>query len=212
MKKAFTLIELMIVVAIIAIIAAIAIPNLLESKKAANEGNGGTSLKAYATNQVTYQSNNYSASANNSSAYGAYTANGIAPEVAKLFCTTWQGLGGTSANIHQDAVGNNLQLIPIPFGNADAAATAYNGYWYLDVTDANAAVLTTKNLRFDHGLIAQPAQYGTTGTNTFIIDGRGTVYMRDTGVVGTSGIDGAGATTWPTAAQLTGAAAIWSTW
>ncbi|MDF1661166.1 MAG: prepilin-type N-terminal cleavage/methylation domain-containing protein, partial [Planctomycetota bacterium] len=30
MKKAFTLIELMIVIAIIAIIAAIAIPNLLE--------------------------------------------------------------------------------------------------------------------------------------------------------------------------------------
>ena len=59
MKKAFTLIELMIVVAIIAIIAAIAIPNLLESKKAANESNGGSSLKAYGTAQVTYQTNNY---------------------------------------------------------------------------------------------------------------------------------------------------------
>lgn len=33
MRNAFTLIELMIVIAIIAIIAAIAIPNLLESKK-----------------------------------------------------------------------------------------------------------------------------------------------------------------------------------
>ena len=36
-KKGFTLIELMIVVVIIAIIAVIAVPNLLESRKAANE-------------------------------------------------------------------------------------------------------------------------------------------------------------------------------
>ena len=37
MKNTFTLIELMIVIAIIAIIAAIAIPNLVEARKAGNE-------------------------------------------------------------------------------------------------------------------------------------------------------------------------------
>lgn len=46
MNKAFTLIELMIVIAIIAIIAAIAIPNLLESRITANEAAAATSLKS----------------------------------------------------------------------------------------------------------------------------------------------------------------------
>jgi prepilin-type N-terminal cleavage/methylation domain-containing protein len=46
MRKAFTLIELMIVIAIIAIIAAIAIPNLLESRITANEAGAATSLKS----------------------------------------------------------------------------------------------------------------------------------------------------------------------
>jgi prepilin-type N-terminal cleavage/methylation domain-containing protein len=46
MRQAFTLIELMIVIAIIAIIAAIAIPNLLESRITANESAAAASLKS----------------------------------------------------------------------------------------------------------------------------------------------------------------------
>lgn len=54
-KKAFTLIELMIVIAIIAIIAAIAIPNLLSARKNGNEAAAIGGLKALANAQTLYR-------------------------------------------------------------------------------------------------------------------------------------------------------------
>src|SRR3954467_11159120 len=69
-QKGFSLIELLIVVAIILIIAAIAIPNLLRARMAANESSAVSSIRTITVGEVPYQT--------------AYPTVGYAPALVNL--------------------------------------------------------------------------------------------------------------------------------
>ena len=82
-QKGFSLIELLIVVAIILIIAAIAIPNLLRARMAANESSAVGSIRTLNTSEVTYQT--------------AYPAVGFATSLAQLGSPAAAACTATSA-------------------------------------------------------------------------------------------------------------------
>jgi prepilin-type N-terminal cleavage/methylation domain-containing protein len=81
----FSLIELLIVVAIILIIAAIAIPNLLRARIAANEASAASSMRTIATAQITYKSTFQTGYADSLSKLGPSSSGCV-------------GVGGTSTN------------------------------------------------------------------------------------------------------------------
>jgi prepilin-type N-terminal cleavage/methylation domain-containing protein len=116
-QKGFSLIELLIVVAIILIIAAIAIPNLLRARMAANDSSAAASERTIITAEVGY--------------YAAYPSIGYAAALANL--------GGALPCVPAVATGclidNNLAL------NGNPAGTGKSGYTFTAVGTAPTAAL-----------------------------------------------------------------------
>ena len=157
-QKGFSLIELLIVVAIILIIAAIAIPNLIRSKMAANEASAVASIRTINTSEVVY-----------SSTYN----------VPNVFSATLAALGdaGTASNCIASAVPTSTSacLLDPALEAATAAATAKSGYYFTYVqgtgtytVNGNPSALNSTGVRgfFSDQTVVIRANSGAAATNT----------------------------------------------
>jgi type IV pilus assembly protein PilA len=158
-SRGFSLIELLIVVAIILIIAAIAIPNLLRSRIAANQASAVGSLRTLNTAEITY-----------ATTYNTgYTA-------------TLGNLGPPAAGSNPVATAAGLIDSVLSGGTATATSSVKSGYTFVytpAATDASGRVDV-------YGITATPITVGTTGTNYYYTDMSGVIRQNSTATAGST--------------------------
>ena len=168
-EKGFSLIELLIVVAIILIIAAIAVPNLLKSKMAANEASAAASSRTVGTGNVTY-----------SSTYNI----GYAGTLAQLGPTS-AGCA-TSGSACADLIDSVLSGV-----NPAMAAPVKSGYVFTYLAPAAAPTTAAPNATFS--VTPTPVGAGSSGTSTFCLDQTNVVKKDTTGAAVAGAAAGCGA-------------------
>ncbi len=152
-QKGFSLIELLIVVAIILIIASMAIPNLLRARIAAHEASAVSSIRTINSAEITYQT--------------AYPTWGYADTMAKL----GPGAAGTVCGVPSGA---NACLVDSSLSNSVTAGAAKSGYFYgLAATQGAGGTLY---LSYTVG--ASAAVFNQTGLRDFCSTEDGVIHFR----------------------------------
>jgi len=166
-SKGFSLIELLIVVAIILIIAAIAIPDLLKSRQAANQASAVGSLRTINTSEVAYST--------------TYTL-GFSPSLLDLDGTLAVS-NSTSAGLIDSILGggikSNYNFIYVANAAAAAAPSAC-----VAAPVAVAAVVAPTNTVATYNINASPL--GCASGNYYFTDMSGVIRMNNTAAANSS--------------------------
>ncbi len=158
-QKGFSLIELLIVVAIILIIAAIAIPNLLRSRIAANEASAVGSVRTVNTAQVTFSS--------------TYPDVGFAPAMSNL--------GPADATSSNCGTPTSTNACIIDWAVANSINAAKSGYKVTTTASNGGGTVYTTYL-----VEAHPDIVGTSGIRSFCSDQSGVIRFDPTGATVTT--------------------------